>query len=253
MTEIRYGHEFGDGQLTGPGKDSVSVELFYGLLENRDYEGLSYLLGWAEGCPIVPTVLSRRSAQETASDYAELQFIRGTVLSLIEEHNPDLHSELTTTRPRREAEPAGQYFEEFIPEDHLENVRGGATVVGYDIPRLVREYIGPRAERSQERILESFEIFEEVLAKSTERAHSPAQFAVALANKYAELDNNPLKYVRRLLSAGKLVEDNQLTEYQEILAEMYLSRSELYTSYTELSRDERVERGIANISFPEYL
>lgn len=246
----RYGHEFGDAQFTG--QEGATLEYFYNLIDAHDYLDLAHLLGWSEACPVVPTVLERGSAKQAAEGYGELQFIRGIQLDLLNKNNTTYYKELTGTHKRKAGEPASDFSLAYIPSDHAYNVRGSATIVGYDMPRLTREFIGPRKNRTQDRILESIEVFEDVLTTSTARNHNLTQFTVALAHKYAEIDQNPLKYVRRLLSSGKLLEDNQLSECQEILCEMYLAKSSLYTTYAGLSSAERADQGIADISFPSY-
>lgn len=245
---LRYGREYGDSAFTGG--DSLTLSHFYHLLGDRNYLGLSRVLGWSEGCPVVPNVLERGTPQAAAEGYGELQFIRGTLLSIIEPVNSALHHELTTTRPRQKGEPAGQFFPAFIPGDHLENVRGCATIVGYDLPRLVREFIGPRPSRTQSRIIQAFDVFTRVLKDSTHRRRTPIEFTVALAETYARLDSDPLRYVRRLLSAGKLKEDNQQSEATLILANMHTMKTSLYDAYASLTPLERATAGIAEIPEP---
>lgn len=248
MTEgIRFGRKFGGTEFTGG--NSVTLTHFYRLIGNRDYLGLAHVLGWSEGCPVVPDVLKRGTAKDAAEGYGELQFIRGNLLSIIEPINPSLHQELTTTRSRKPGERPGQFFPDFIPSDHLQNVRGCATTVGYDLPRLVREFIGPREKRTQDRILRAFDVFASVLEKSTKENQTAIQFTVALAEKYAQIDQNPLKYVRRLLSAGKLKEDNQETEATLILANMHTMKTSLYEAYASLMPQERAVKGIAELTY----
>jgi hypothetical protein len=246
----RYGHDFGDAQFTG--QKGPTLEYFYQLIDTHDYLGLAHLLGWSEACPVVPVFIERGTSKEAAQGYGELQFIRGIQLDLLKQKNPSYHKQLTGIHSRKVGEQVGEFSPDFIPSDHSQNVRGSATVVGYDIPRLTREFIGPRKTRNQNQILQAVNVFEEVLVDSTTKGDSITQFTVALADKYAEIDQNPLKYVRRLLSSGKLLEDNQLSECQEILSEMYLAKSPLYTTYAGLSSTEKASLGIADINFPSY-
>lgn len=238
----KYGREFGDSSFTG--ESAQSIELFYETLmgvKKHGYRKLAKMLGWSEGCPVVPHLLAKSTDKEVAEGYAELQFIRGTILDLAGQHSPALHDQLTRTRKRKPDEPALKYDLRYTPKDHKEYIRGSATAVGYSLPRLVREFIGARGskERNQDRMLQAFDIFEKTLKKDAKLASvNPARFAVSLATSYAEADADgvaldPLKYVRRLLSKGKLEEDCQYSEYADIRLAMAKKNNQLWKTYLE--------------------
>ena len=240
--EIRHTREFGDSSFTGESPESI--ELFYQTLMGvgkHGYKKLAKMLGWSEGCPVVPHLLANSTDKEVAEGYAELQFIRGTILELVGQHSPKLLGELTRTRKRNPDEPAIQFDLRYTPKDHKEYIRGSATVVGYILPRLVREFIGDRGtkKRNQDHMLQAFDIFEQTLKiESRLKTTNPARFAVRLATAFAEADADgvaldPLKYVRRLLSKGKLEEDSQYSEYNDIKLAMVKQDNQLWKTYCE--------------------
>lgn len=239
--EIRYEHKFGDSQLTG--ESSAALELFYSLLkgENTDYDQLALVLGWSEGCPVVPEVIEKGGSKEAAKGYAELQFIRGNILDLLKKHSPTLYREFTSTQSRNEGEPAGRYDLRYTPKNHKEYIRGAATAAGFIFPRLVREFIGKRGEEGRsERTLQAFDIVEKVIKKyGKTKSITPNQLVVQLAEEFVLADpigieSASVKYLNRLFSQGKLEEDNQHTDYSDLRDYMKMQNSNLWKAYTAI-------------------
>jgi hypothetical protein len=239
------GRDFGGGSFVEakPHQDN-----FYKLLEHKRWQLLASSLGWSEGCPVVPEVIERDGAQGAAETYAELLFTRGIQQDIIRSYSPELAQKIAAGAPRNVSEPPGRYHEQSIPFDHSAKLRGVATLVGYNLPRLTREFIGPRESRTRERMLQAFEVFETVVRKSVHLNHTPIQFMVSLAEQYALIDNNAPKYLRRLLSDGKVKEDNLTTDAMLTLANAGTMETFLYHTYINTPPEKQRELGIAVLS-----
>jgi hypothetical protein len=253
----RFGRVFADSAYTGGTPELV--KLFDRLLEEKKYPVLAVMLGWSEGCPVVPLILQRGSAKEAVETYAELLLSRSDLYEMIRQANPALYRRFTSTRERLSSEPAGEFFRKSIPPDHDRFLRGAAAYAGYNLPRLLREFLGPRKHRDQNRFLIAYDIFDRVLnyAALTE-LDSPIEFVALLAEAFHTSDDqvrqdtvrgsqDPLKYLRRLFSSGKLSEDNAYTDHLKTLRFLRQRRSPLWDIYQSAPADALKERGIADL------
>jgi hypothetical protein len=236
------GRNFGDGHYIS---DKVGQGTLYSLIEQGSWELAAEILGYSEACPVVPTVIERKGAKGAAETYAELLLTRGIQLDIIRAHNPTMADKIMATANRRDQEPPGQFNPGSVPDDHEHLLRGPASLVGYNLPRLTREFIGTRDDRSQERILQAFEVFETVVRKSTLHQHNPMQFMVALAEQYALIDNNPKRYLKCLLSDGKVQEDNLWHHAMLTLVNAGAMETILYHTYIDMTPEEQSAREIA--------
>jgi len=250
---IEYaGRNFGDGHLI---EDSAGGTTFYELIANGEWELLADYLGWSEGCPVVPKVIERGGAQAAAETYADLLLTRQIQMDIIRQYSPSLADQIMSPANRRPGEPPGEFIESSIPFDHADILRGPARLVGYNLPRLTREFIGPREKRTQGKIIKAFDIFERALKASIEFGHKPIQFMINLAEHYAcaeyQVDydgHNPKKYLRRLLGVGKIREDNLWVDAILTLTNAATMGTSLYYAYSHMTTEEKKKLGIVELT-----
>ena len=241
LAQYRDNQNFGNSRLTS--------ELFYHLLEEKDYLGLAFYLGWSEGCDVVPKVIGARGAKETAEGYAELSLNRGILLDSVKKYYPQITTAFTRPIRRRAGESnAGAYPYMNDGDDGM--IVANEKLLSYDLTRLFRAYWGEgdRSKRDPNRFFQGLGIFEQALRQANQSGWNATEFIVHLAGRFAHIDQNPQKYLRRLLSAGKLKDDNQHHAYRKLVRTMRSMHSTLWSTYQKMSPDDRREKSIADIT-----
>jgi hypothetical protein len=250
LQQYRVDRKIGDGIFIGDA-DSASGKLFYKLLQEKDHLGLSFLLGWSEGCPVIPKVIKARGTRETAETYAELLNLRHLALDIIKKEHPSITSAFTRPVKRQPNEPAPHEFPEMLNENSLDMIPATEKLLAYDLPRLIRIYWGEkRHQRKPQRFFDALELVS-ISAKQAKKSHlNSSEFIVHLADQFLKKDqNNAPLYLRRLLSAGKLSDDNQYTSFRKLLTTMRSMSSALWPYYEKLREaGELPKHGIADLT-----
>lgn len=237
------------------GDNKFIDDVFFQLLEAGDYETLADMLGWSHACPVVPDVIKRGGFRTAVETYAELILLSGSALDIIRKHNVDLYAEFSGVHKRKKGEKPGKYYRGYTPPDHMEIIRGVAMASGYILPRLIREYLGERADRTPAKFVKAFNILERVVKNGLKRKHplTPEQLVVDLAVAFDRDDrksngqSDPLKYIRRLFSEGKLNEDHQYGEYKAISGFMRKFKPDMWGRYQSVSGETLKKKGIADM------
>lgn len=251
--DIRYGREFGKGALLGDQGDNF----FQKPIEDQVRE-----LGWSHACPVVdevirnygdefaqkhieakPEDIHRGGAELARARYAECNFVYGSIINTALELNRPLYEKLVKPVPRLENEPDGDHGLEFVPKSHLKQMSPMSTPVGYALPRVVIEQMGrgeKNSERTPERMQKALEIVEEAIKVSK----TPIELVIKLSEDVSKLDADPKSVLYHLLSAGILHEENCVTMFKDIIAEMRKSAPVLTEAYDAMSSKEKQELDI---------
>ncbi|KKU45958.1 MAG: hypothetical protein UX62_C0007G0015 [Microgenomates group bacterium GW2011_GWA2_46_7] len=247
LAQYRTGREYGHGHWTG---DGTSLELFYRLLEEKDYLGLAFALGWPEGCSVIPKVIKARGTKEAAQSYAELGSLRGILLDSIRKHYPQITSAFTRPIRRKPGEPNIAAYPNMTGDNDNEVIPPAEKLLSYDFPRLFRAFWGEgdHTKRNPHRFFQGLGIVDQSLRQASKNGWDATEFIVHLAGRFANFDQDPEKYIRRLLSAGKLKDDNQNHAYRKLVRAMRSMHSSLWSTYQHMSADERRTRSIADIA-----
>jgi hypothetical protein len=240
LNKYRQGRVFGDNLFVN--------DLLYQLLEAKDYLGLSIALGWSEACDVIPRVIKGRGTKETAESYAELKLTRGILLESVRRQYPQITAAFTRPIKRRQGEPnTGGY--PAMNDGHQDTIPANEKLLSYDLPRLFRAFWGQgdRKSRDPKRFFEGMDVVDRALKEANKHGWNATEFIVHLAGRFADIDQNAPKYIRRLLSAGKYKDDNQQYAHRKLVRTMRSMHSPLWSAYKALSSEARSKLSIADI------
>lgn len=253
--DIRYGREFGKATLLGDKGDNF----FQKPIEQQVRE-----MGWSHACPVVdkviknygdqwvkthteasPTEIRQGGAELARGRYAECNFVFGLIADTTRELNKPLYEKLTRPVPRLENEPDGNHGLEFIPDSHLKEMSPMSTPIGYALPRVVIEQMGrgeKNIERTPKRMQKALEVIEDVVKESK----TPIELIVKLSEEVSKMDADPKNVLNNLLSADILGEENCVTMFRDMVAEMRKSAPTLTRVYDAMSSAEKQEFGVVD-------
>ncbi|MBU1327133.1 hypothetical protein KKB64_04685 [Patescibacteria group bacterium] len=253
--DIRYGREFGKGTLLGDKGD----DFFQKPIEQQVKE-----MGWSHACPVVdevikhygdqwvkthteasPTDIRQGGAELARGRYAECNFVFGLIADTARELNKPLYEKLTRPVTRLENEPDGDHGLEFVPGSHLRQMSPMSTPIGYALPRVVIEQMGrgeKNINRTPERMHKALEVIEEVVKDSK----TPIELTIRLSEEVSQMDADPKNVLYLLLSADILGEENCVTMFRDMVAEMRKSAPTLTRVYDEMSSAEKQDLGVVD-------
>lgn len=241
MTENKYGSDsrsginFGERRLL-PETDTNFINL---PLEDQVKH-----LAWSEGCPVMNKVIDRAGLKVARDRYGEVIFASRIVLSQAELHNPELSIQLKQGLKRKDREPVGEHEPTSVPMSHLTEISTPNTPWGYSLPRILVEQFGNKSERNQGRMQKGIQILE----RSIKKADSPLSLIAIFSNNVVKAFPSIIDSVlKRTFSSGYLKEENTFELYGELLTEIKKHSPMLYKRYTELSSEEKADKGIAEL------
>lgn len=234
--ELHYKRTFGDNTLVGDNGDN-----FF----NQSIQEQIRSVGFSEACPIVGQVIKRYGTTlENARDrYAEIVFTRSLLLDTVHQINEPLYQQLVKPVPRNANEPIGVHERTAVPKQAANEISPNNTPWGYSLPRVLLDQFGTREQRTDKRVLKGLTLLE----TSAKKAKTPLEFLAVLTNNVAHADADIDTILHSVVSKGKLGEDTVYTLYQKLLSELKIHAPKVWDRYQELTPEERLKRGIANI------
>jgi len=242
MSRERYGRQFGGFTFLG---DNADREGFFELTPREQAERL----GWSNGCPRTKELSDPNhphfGPEWIRQRYAETNFWFGEVVSMAEELNPDVAAMLVKYRKRESGEPADYFEPESVPETHSEEKSPMGGLWGYAISRVMIEGFGRGDNRTQDRMLKTLNILEEILPK----AETPAELLATLSERVTlKMEISPAIIFCHILPAGLLEEHNCHTDFEELTQQLQEKAPVLWHAYNALEPQTRVDFEIASIS-----
>ena len=248
---------FGSNKFIEIEEDPEKESKFYQLLAAKDYLGLAYLIGLGQGCPVIPKVILERGAKEAAEGYLELALLRGSAIDMVKKNYPQITSAFTRPIKRLAREPV---TDQYLNPEKLANshkvIPAAEKLLSYILPRLIRSFWGEERHlrdsipgNSIRELTRAFTFLENSLIRGREEGWTAEEVVINFAEKLARHEGNRTKYLRRLLSRGKLQDDNQFVANIHILRTLRNSHSPLWKEYVLLKKQNKLTTlGITDLS-----
>lgn len=220
-----------------------------GIPDNTPDKEKAFYLGERLGCPVVPTLVEERGAENMAHRYAEVIFYYGYILDTLARKNPSIAKEISEQIIREEDEKLAGYDEGWVPEWNKQIIPGTETPWGYALPRLLISYATDKhgfTESKQEVWVRALLVLDEV-ADNLEASDTANEFLVKFAEALTETGADPKIILAKTMSAGKLRQDTVHRRFAKIAAAMAQHAPTLWAVYEGLSSEEKSQLGIADV------
>jgi hypothetical protein len=234
-----------------------------GLREHRDlWRGLSKTakaerLAEMEACPVAPDLIAQNGAQNMVIRYGRvINWFDYSLKVIRAAGRGDLADSLATPRPRRDGEPLGIYSENWLPDNADTTAYRSASA--YFVGRIFFNYLTQPGQSKYQNRIEAQGALRDAATGAESEVEMLVTFAENLArlNTQKDIDQAALKQrqitlLTRVLGTGKLLEDNQLSEYQrieaavrnsEVLGEVYKGLTQEELDKNKIYYKDRVER-----------
>jgi len=213
----------------------------------QSYEKGALDLGISVGCPVAPDLVKPkksggRGVVEMQKRYGEVIFSNQVLIEELDHlKRGDLVLQLTEPRPRIKGEPLGEHSNNWIPEELKENVL--VPTSGYILPRLLTEYMNIAGPDKFRNFKAAMQVFRRIAPNVGNDISLVVRFAEGLTKTLSGDKVKTELILKRLLSVGKLKEDNVLTDYSRIITEVKRTKT-LSTFYDSLVSADRDRLGI---------
>jgi len=202
-----------------------------------------WVSAWRHACPQPEAVSKEYGVEWTRVRYDSCDFEYGLIIQLAQTLNPDLAKLLTAATPRLVTEPVGYSEPGRVPGSHQHEMSPLSTLAGYSMPRVLVELIGRGEVTDPSRFVRAIDGVTQLIQISI----SPLELTARLADLgIQEFSVDPDILLSHLFEPGILKEENNRTEYRNMLATLKGYSPQLYIHYISLSVEQRLELGIAS-------
>ncbi len=206
-------------------------------------------LAWSEACPVGPDLVKPKSqggrgAEVMGKRYGQVIFwFKYLTEELKKSGRDDLASQLSLPRPRLGNEPLGKHSQNWLPQEM--NTSAFRPATGYILPRLLTEFLSVAGPDQSQNLQVALAEFDKTVPMATDDISLIVTYAENLAHQLSKKGNTYgiESILKRLLSTGKLHEDNLYTEYDKIL-EKTKETTHLSSAIFWLGPEEMDKRGI---------
>ncbi len=233
--------DFGRGRVVGD--DHRLLDLYMNPKTRKKFLRAA---AWAHACPMPDEVSDTFGVDWTIERYLECNFVWGHILDISKQLNPELYRQLSESILRKFDEPVGKHEKGHIPKSHKTFMSPLSTLYGYALPRVFLEIAGRGKKRNKERYLYAMEQLESAVKIS----HSPTELLARLTHKarFNEVARTrTVKLLDHVLAAGILGEENNISQYREVIEMLEKYAPAVFRTYKRLSLEKRKRLGLANV------
>lgn len=140
----------------------------------------------------------------------------------------------------------GKHEKGRVPKSHKTFMSPLSTLYGYALPRVFLEIAGRGKKRTQERYFYAMEQLESAVKIS----HSPPELLARLTHvaRFNEIARTrTVKLLDHVLAAGILKEENNISQYQEMIEMLEKHAPSVFRTYKRLSLEKRKRLNLVDL------